>query len=161
MMAAGRMKQTPATTNPTHPAHKYPICIASSLELGPGIRLLAPAGRGTCHEKAIGGGALAHLPLWRCPQRGHRMPLFRAAGKTEQVRVWERFLIQMLILRLRRPSAQPRSSTFLEENVASSASEPPPTIKRKIRPSSILTSVRASCSVFQSPFLGNVTIFVE
>jgi len=43
----------------------------------------------------------------------------------------------------------------------SRARVPPPTISRKIRPSSMLTSVRASFSVPQNPFFMNVTIVVE
>ena len=44
------------------------------------------------------------------------------------------------------------------ETRASRDSVPPPTSSRKIRPSSILTSVRASCNVLQSPFFASVTI---
>src|ERR1019366_9070405 len=42
-IAAGEIKQMPPTTRPIQPARKYPMWIANSLELGPGIRLLAPS----------------------------------------------------------------------------------------------------------------------
>lgn len=52
-------------------------------------------------------------------------------------------------------------SSLLEASRASRASDPPPTSNRKIKPSNILTSVRASCRVLQNPFLANVTILAE
>ena len=36
------MKQVPATTSPLHPARSLPMCMASSVEFGPGMRLVAP-----------------------------------------------------------------------------------------------------------------------
>jgi len=51
--------------------------------------------------------------------------------------------------------------SLLEVSQASRAKVPPPTSERKIKPSSILTSVRASCSVPQKPFLANKRILVE
>ena len=39
---AGMMKQAPATSNPRQPARAYPMWIAISVELGPGMRLVAP-----------------------------------------------------------------------------------------------------------------------
>ncbi len=48
-----------------------------------------------------------------------------------------------------------------DRKIASSDKEPPPTRTRNNRPSSMLTSVRASCKVPQNPFLANPTILVE
>ena len=39
---AGKIKQKPATINPLHPALSRPICMAISVLLGPGIKLVAP-----------------------------------------------------------------------------------------------------------------------
>src|SRR5882724_12192799 len=46
------------------------------------------------------------------------------------------------------------------ESFASRDHAPPPISSRKIRPSSMLTSVRASWSVLQNPFFANTTILV-
>lgn len=43
MSMAGTMKHTPAASNPRHPARLNPTWIAISVELGPGIRLVAPS----------------------------------------------------------------------------------------------------------------------
>src|SRR3954454_11566341 len=43
MMAAGIMKQHPATISPRQPRLKKPIWMAISVELGPGIKLAAPS----------------------------------------------------------------------------------------------------------------------
>src|SRR2546425_334859 len=64
-------------------------------------------------------------------------------------------------LRLRARSDQPLPPCLPEPSRESRASDPPPTSNRKIKPSSMLTSVRASCIVPQNPFLANVTILVE
>ena len=39
---AGRMKQIPAVSSPGQPPRRYPTWIAISVELGPGIRCVAP-----------------------------------------------------------------------------------------------------------------------
>src|SRR5256885_662093 len=43
MTAAGRIKQEPATSSPFHPATRWPMWIAISVEFGPGIRFAAPS----------------------------------------------------------------------------------------------------------------------
>src|SRR3990172_6003579 len=47
---AGATKQTPATISPRHPARRNPRWIASSVELGPGIRLVAPTRSRNCES---------------------------------------------------------------------------------------------------------------
>lgn len=42
MATAGRMNEAPATRSPAQPARACPIWIASSVELGPGMRFVAP-----------------------------------------------------------------------------------------------------------------------
>ena len=42
MAAAGTMKARPATTRPSAPARLRPTSIASSVEFGPGMRLVMP-----------------------------------------------------------------------------------------------------------------------
>ena len=42
MMAEGRMKQLPARSRPGQPWRAMPMWIASSVEFGPGMKLVAP-----------------------------------------------------------------------------------------------------------------------
>ena len=48
MRAAGAMKQTPATSNPAQRARDQPMWIAISVELGPGMRFVAPSMSRNC-----------------------------------------------------------------------------------------------------------------
>ena len=48
MVAAGRMNASPATTRPARPARRRPTSIASSVEFGPGMRLVTPTRSTSC-----------------------------------------------------------------------------------------------------------------
>lgn len=47
-MTAGRIKHNPATINPFQPARSWPMCIAISVLLGPGMRFVASIKSSKC-----------------------------------------------------------------------------------------------------------------
>src|SRR5215203_4315034 len=67
------MKQVPATSRPRQPARTLPMWIASSVELGPGIRFEAPIrSRNSCSSTCA--AERSRSASWRCEPRVPRRP---------------------------------------------------------------------------------------
>ena len=86
MATDGRMKDPPATTRPPHPARRYPMCMTSSVEVGPGMRLAAPTGRGRPRHPASGDARRARSAAGRRARPARRTRSGKPSERPGQLR---------------------------------------------------------------------------